>query len=94
MQTQLVKKSVSFSPQQIAQLKRRAHQKKMSFAGIVRYSIDIGNGNQPQSSEDTQKSSSIKEFDLMELASKKLKEAITNTQKTNLHIANTIKQLS
>ena len=83
----LVRKQFLISPSQIEKLNRLARDEGTSVAQMVRQAIDTYN-------PDTAAIASLNASELMELASERLKEAITSTQKANRAVGNTLKKLS
>ena len=83
----LVRKQFLISPSQVEKLNRLAMDEGVSVAEMVRVAIDTYNPD----------SAAIADLDapeLMELVSKRLKEAISSTQKANRAVRNTLKKLS
>ena len=83
----LVRKQFLISPSQVEKLNRLARDEGISVAQMVRQAIDTYN-------PDTAAIASLNASELMELASERLKEAITSTQKANRVVSNTLKKLS
>lgn len=83
----LVRKQFLISPRQIEKLNRLARDEGTSVAQMVRQAIDTYN-------PDTAAISGLDASELMELASERLKEAITSTQKANRAVTKTLKRLS
>jgi len=83
----LVRKQFLISPSQIEKLNRLARDEGTSVAQMVRQAIDTYN-------PDTAAIADLDAPNLMELASERLKEAITSTRKANRAVSNTLKKLS
>ena len=83
----LVRKQFLISPSQVEKLNRLARDEGTSVAQMVRQAIDTYN-------PDTAAVSDLDASELIELASERLKEAITSTQKANRRVGNTLKKLS
>ena len=83
----LVRKQFLISPSQIEKLNRLARDEGTSVAQMVRQAIDTYNPDMAAISD-------IDASELMELASERLKEAITSTQKANRAVTKTLKKLS
>jgi hypothetical protein len=83
----LVRKQFLISPSQVEKLNRLARDEGTSVAQMVRQAIDTYN-------PDTAAIADLDAPELMELASDRLKEAITSTQKANRAVSNTLKKLS
>ena len=83
----LVRKQFLISPSQVEKLNRLARDEGTSVAQMVRQAIDTYN-------PDTAAIADLDAPELMELASERLKEAITSTQKANRAVSNTLKKLS
>ena len=83
----LVRKQFLISPSQIKKLNRLARDEGTSVAEMVRVAIDSYN-------PDTVAIADLDAPELMELVSKRLKEAITSTQKANRTIDKTLKKMS
>ena len=83
----LVRKQFLISPSQVEKLNRLARDEGTSVAQMVRQAIDTYN-------PDTAAIADLDASELMELASERLKEAITSTQKANRAVSNTLKKLS
>ena len=83
----LVRKQFLISPSQIEKLNRLARDEGTSVAQMVRQAIDTYN-------PDTAAISELDASELMGLASERLKEAITSTQKANRAVTKTLKKLS
>jgi hypothetical protein len=83
----LVRKQFLITSSQIEKLDRLARDEGTSVAQMVRQAIDNYN-------PDTAAISDLDASELMELASERLKEAITSTQKANRAVSNTLKKLS
>jgi DnaJ-domain-containing protein 1 len=83
----LIRKQFLISPSQVAKLNRLARDEGTSVAQILRQAIDTYN-------PDTAAIADLNAPELMELASERLKEAITSTRKANRVVSNTLKNLS
>jgi len=83
----LVRKQFLISPSQIEKLNRLARNEGTSVAEMVRVAIDSYN-------PDTAAIADLDAPELMELVSKRLKEAIASTKKANRTIDKTLKKLS
>jgi uncharacterized protein (DUF2384 family) len=83
----LVRKQFLISPRQVKKLNRLARDEGTSVAQMVRVAIDNYN-------PDTAAITDLDAPELMELVSKRLKEAIASTQKANRAIDKTLKKLS
>ena len=83
----LIRKQFLISPSQVEKLNRLARDDGTSVAQMVRQAIDTYN-------PDTAAISELDASELMELASERLKEAITSTQKANRAVTKTLKKLS
>jgi len=81
----LVRKQFLISPSQLEKLNRLARDEGISVAQMVRQAIDTYN-------PDTAAIASLNASELMELASERLKEAITSTQKANRAVSNALKK--
>ena len=80
-------KQFLISPSQVEKLNRLARDEGASVAQMVRLTIDTYN-------PETAAIADLDASDLMELASERLKEAITSNQKANRAVSNTLKKLS
>jgi hypothetical protein len=83
----LVRKQFLISPSQVEKLNRLAKDEGISVAAMVRLAIDTYN-------PDAAAIADLDAPELMELASERLKEAITSTQKANRAVSNTLMKLS
>ena len=83
----LVRKQFLISPGQVKKLNRLARDEGTSVAEMVRVAIDSYN-------PDTAAVADLDASELIELASERLKEAITSTKKANRTIDKTLKKLS
>ena len=83
----LIRKQFLISASQVEKLNRLARNEGTSVAHMVRQAIDTYN-------PDTAVIADLDASELMELASERLKEAITSTQKANRTVSNTLKKLS
>jgi len=83
----LVRKQFLISPSQVKKLNRLARDEGTSVAEMVRVAIDSYN-------PDTAAIADLDAPELMELVSKRLKEAIASTKKANRTIEKTLKKLS
>ncbi|MCP4431667.1 MAG: hypothetical protein GY806_11865 [Gammaproteobacteria bacterium] len=80
----LVRKQVLLSTENIEKLETVANKRKSSVAEVVRNAIDYFDPEGESASEANE---------LLEVASKKLKEAISDTQKTRRHLNKTLKKI-
>ena len=83
----LVRKQFLISPSQVEKLNRLARDEGTSVAEMVRVAIDTYN-------PDTAAIADLDATELIELASARLKEAITSTRKANRAVSNTLKKIS
>jgi hypothetical protein len=83
----LVRKQFLLSPSQVKKLNRLARDEGTSVAEMVRVAIDSYN-------PDTAAIADLDAPELIELVSKRLKEAIASTKKANRTIDKTLKKLS
>ena len=81
----LIRKQFLISPSQIEKLNRLARDEGTSVAQMVRQAIDTYN-------PDTAAISELDSSELMELASERLKEAITSIQNANRAVSNALKK--
>ena len=81
----MVRKQFLISPSQVEKLNRLARDEGISVAQMVRQAIDTYN-------PDTAAIASLNASELMELASERLKETITSTQKANRVVSNALKK--
>ncbi len=82
--TKLVRKQILMTPRNVEKLDRLAKSRGASVAEIVRLAIDAYEPEQqPDPGAD----------ELVDLVSQRLKEAITQTQRTRRRLARTFKQL-
>ena len=83
----LVRKQFLISPSQVEKLNRLARDEGTSVAEMVRVAIDTYN-------PDAAAIADLDATELIELASERLKEAITSTKKANRAVSNTLNKLS
>lgn len=81
----LVRKQYFISRKQIEKIERLAKKQKTSAAQLVRAAIDAYDPDIPMD---------MKETELLDLVSKRVKEAITDTQETRTRLGVTLKQLT
>ncbi len=80
----LVRKQYLITPRQITKLNNLAKQQKTSAAEVVRMAIDAFNPDVPQE---------LKESELFELVSSRVKEAIEDTKATRERLQETLSAL-
>ena len=83
----LIRKQFLISPSQVEKLNRLARNEGASVAEMVRVAIDTYN-------PDAAAIADLDATELIELASERLKEAITSTKKANRAVSNTLNKLS